>query len=617
MYGVCMMIYVFGDLRQLRSFELARPPLALADTKPKDLTVDPISVPPSPTTHRAHEKERRGSVFTIVKGLGSKNKSDDRISTGVKQQEETLPFRRESLIPVVTPAPLLQMPARPRKAHTTGTVSVRSKSRSPPQSPVEAGGEGEGKPVLRLDIWGGNAGTSTSGTNDVRQEDVQVPPKAVVRESGVVDAGPQIIISGEEENENEEDEEEYDEDEDDDYESCNSAGSDADDERGSSPYGHDEQRHRSRGRRRRARRHRPSPIVISDAFYDEHPSPEGPATAPAEWFEGTLERRAAQNPVPIPLTVHSDHPLWPDYSYHHEEHTTRQGQNETAVFIGPFLYDGSESGSSCSHNSASRSANLSGVREEDLERSASSPLTVDQVQAAQPMDEFSFDGLPARRPKLRVKVTSEEVIGISQLKEAKAEKLREQRRTDPSSVRVRGSGKRSPSLGSSVSTSTNGKPERWYWALVAWMQVKCQPKNMVDVIVEEEKESVEGLGKGKGRQTTEMTAAQRVMGEARRGENSAAEEVAMAPLSVALSEPAALPVVGSAEERERKKKGRPTWRAKLKKVYLSVPAFSAPLTPVLNPLVGRAQWEIVVRSAALSLVLSCVVVGGLLGAPET
>ena len=41
----------------------------------------------------------------------------------------------------------------------------------------------------------------------------------------------------------------------------------------------------------------------------------------------------------------------------------------------------------------------------------------------------------------------------------------------------------------------------------------------------------------------------------------------------------------------------------LRKMYLSVPAFAAPLTPVLNPLVGRAQWEIVVRSAAMAAVV--------------
>ena len=57
-------------------------------------------------------------------------------------------------------------------------------------------------------------------------------------------------------------------------------------------------------------------------------------------------------------------------------------------------------------------------------------------------------------------------------------------------------------------------------------------------------------------------------------------------------------------------------REGVKRVYLAVPAFASPLTPVLNPLVGRAQWEIVVRSAAMAFFLSCIVVGALLAVPE-
>jgi hypothetical protein len=37
---------------------------------------------------------------------------------------------------------------------------------------------------------------------------------------------------------------------------------------------------------------------------------------------------------------------------------------------------------------------------------------------------------------------------------------------------------------------------------------------------------------------------------------------------------------------------------------LSVPAFKSPLTPILNPVVTRAQWEIVVRSAAIAFLLT-------------
>lgn len=56
------------------------------------------------------------------------------------------------------------------------------------------------------------------------------------------------------------------------------------------------------------------------------------------------------------------------------------------------------------------------------------------------------------------------------------------------------------------------------------------------------------------------------------------------------------------------------WRERFKKVS-AVPAFASPLTPVLNPIVGRAQWEIVVRSAVMAMVISFVIVGVLLSVP--
>jgi hypothetical protein len=45
-----------------------------------------------------------------------------------------------------------------------------------------------------------------------------------------------------------------------------------------------------------------------------------------------------------------------------------------------------------------------------------------------------------------------------------------------------------------------------------------------------------------------------------------------------------------------------------------VPAFG-PLTKVLSPVISRAQWEIVVRSAFVALFLSLIIVGSLLAVP--
>ena len=72
--------------------------------------------------------------------------------------------------------------------------------------------------------------------------------------------------------------------------------------------------------------------------------------------------------------------------------------------------------------------------------------------------------------------------------------------------------------------------------------------------------------------------------------------------------------VGSAED-AHEAKGQP-WQVRLRRM-LEVPAFASPLTPVLNPVVTRGQWEIVVRSAVIALLCSTALVGGLVGVPVT
>ncbi len=55
-------------------------------------------------------------------------------------------------------------------------------------------------------------------------------------------------------------------------------------------------------------------------------------------------------------------------------------------------------------------------------------------------------------------------------------------------------------------------------------------------------------------------------------------------------------------------------RKQFKKVK-AVPAFASPLTKILSPVVVRTQWEIVVRSMFIALVLSSIIVGSLLAVP--
>ncbi|KAF9533262.1 hypothetical protein CPB83DRAFT_880369 [Crepidotus variabilis] len=51
------------------------------------------------------------------------------------------------------------------------------------------------------------------------------------------------------------------------------------------------------------------------------------------------------------------------------------------------------------------------------------------------------------------------------------------------------------------------------------------------------------------------------------------------------------------------------------KMISAVPPFAVPLTKILSPVIARGQWEIVVRSAAISFLVAWVVVGGLLAVP--
>lgn len=49
----------------------------------------------------------------------------------------------------------------------------------------------------------------------------------------------------------------------------------------------------------------------------------------------------------------------------------------------------------------------------------------------------------------------------------------------------------------------------------------------------------------------------------------------------------------------------------------AVPAFASPLTRVLNPIVVRGQWEIVVRSTIIAFLISWIILGSLLAVPDS
>lgn len=314
-------------------------------------------------------------------------------------------------------------------------------------------------------------------------------------------------------------------------------------------------------------------IEVSDAFYDEHPSPEGPATAPADWFTTTRPQQQREAGA---------HPLWPDY-----ERTEDGSANThtTAAFIGPYVYDGSES-----------DARAGGAA--DVEKPPS------DASACQPLAEFDFDGLPPRKP------STASVPPLSPRMSSFAERRdnthagEDERVGRPGPVpskaqakvqtEKRGKGARSPSpSGSSMNDSVKARRwwSWWWWSFVERVETMCSPENAVDAL---EKEDALRMKRGEAHREGPWTIS-----------------VRQYPPS---SSPANSPPVSAPQPYRSRPSGG--WREGLKRVYLAVPAFASPLTPVLNPLVGRAQWEIVVRSAAMALFLSCVVVGSLLAVPE-
>ena len=214
-----MMIYIFGDLRQLRSFELVRPPIS--DPQPH----------PSPS----------GSVTSLFQPRPAPN----------------------APIPIQFNAPF----RRPRRQSSLPEIS-----RPMPVKPVNLGGRttmSSEKPKLSI---------ITSRFSE--DSDVQMPQQVFARPDRTSQECDIEIASVQYTDEDE----------------AHDSGYEDGDERSE----------------QRAPVATPC-IEISEAFYDEHPAPEGPATA--------------SFPIGRP-------PLWPDYDSSDEGEVTA-----TAGFIHPFSYD--------------------------------------------------------------------------------------------------------------------------------------------------------------------------------------------------------------------------------------------------------------------------------------
>ncbi|KAH8104586.1 hypothetical protein BXZ70DRAFT_596887 [Cristinia sonorae] len=568
MYGVCMMIYIFGDLRQLRSFELVRPQIS----------------PPKPLSHSGREKKlAEGVVSAPMKPL-----------TRPPKARVTFTTPAPPIVPPTTPVLRID-PATPRGSDEDPNVTVRERTTvtlpipAVPRTPVRS------STFHRDDAASYSSYSYSSSESDSDSESSS--------------------SSSDSSNEQEEDSMKL--------------------------------RQSAQNQRRRPR------IIISDAFYDEHPSPEGPATATGEmWYVAANQTRGGVAEIAVSASRRGSlgvgagapapgmPPLWPDYEANAEEET-----NATAAFIKPFVYDfdNYRFGTAPYLYTPSRSYS------DDIEAQAQQ-----RVAELQPVDSFDFDALPPSRRNrpatwAGTRPTNtpgpnqhHDVVGIihsdnglsdcppppssssrkpcwsGQLRMKLGVEVVPPRRTDsegricekPRSVTPGQGTTYVPGDAGSDAGSVRGfRRWTWVWRWMGQAQARCSPGNAVEMHRKAEK--------------SEKAAAAAAAAAA--SNLSPPPPVTHTPSSspsprlfVPPHHPSQTPSVADPRDVQIETvcpvAKATAWRKRFRKVS-AVPAFASPLTPVLNPIVGRAQWEIVVRSAMMAAVISAVVVGALVSVP--
>ncbi|CAL1713112.1 unnamed protein product [Somion occarium] len=543
MYGVCMMIYVFGDLRQLRSFELSRPSGANRQSRSGEkeaVVVQPITRPPKvrlvdsrDRTERTVEKEK------IKEELKSRWSSD---TTGVQ-----------------SPAPLVIR----GQTRVDGQQSFVSRSRSSHSYSEDSDTESEGS----------NSDSESEASSSSEQH--------------------------------------------------SDSNSDTDSDSDSDPSTSSSLSAKPTHTARRPR------ILISDAFYDEHPSPEGFATSTG----GSL---AAPFVSEIPGGIAVRRGSLPGQGGGSQLRGGEDvgGATATASFIRGYIYDegeverlrgyrfGSHATSSHAHSyegddedDRSSSHGVGGDDEEDIEAQRQA-----RVAERQPVDEFDFDGLPPRMGPF----SSPSSIGsnsrsyyshsqypqypqypqYSQYSQYPEHAYQYQYQAEKNTTATAG--------GRGLPGEEDGKRHSLVvvvvWMLVSWIQVKCSPGNAAAHHLSHSHSSPSTFPKA--------------VFEEKLPQSPSEKQQHLMPFPNTTNTNTKLTPYGNNTQSAQPVNAKVTkpkvetmsWRESFRRVS-AVPAFASPLTPVLNPIVGRAQWEIVVRSAVISAVVCGSVVGALMGVP--
>lgn len=557
MFQVCMMIYIFGDLRQLRSFELLRPSIKV------------LNLPEEVAMEKTLGDDRRGSIRSSAT-MPLPKLHDGPPPSPVKSLQTARKFSVPSAFPLQTfsASRKMSMPltsAERSNAEARGGGLSRDeleRMRSDWNRPLTR------PPALRINTSptrtrqpGRDVGSRSESVDDHEPRDPGLesltPPPRVHLEDGDSESEDEGYTSSST------------------LSSISSVESDVGptDTRFSPHH-----QHRSR-RDRRRRQRRPPRIEISDAIIEEHPSPEGPATAPEVLWQ------SASNSAPT-RTVD---PFWPDYR---PPSVASDRDGQTAAFI-PQDLDNNE----VEEDARARAENLRRASQ-DVEKGVRSPSNQvhqgSSTAGAGPA--FDFDGLPLKRRLGRRGSAGQKVRWWTPWSTKRVD-VRSAAAPTPEPVAVLLSTPVAPTLRrapspssvSDVGSAIAGRGTTWivrtWWLLLERLQSRCSPDNAADVLKQPQNPD-------------------------------AASDAPRTPQATF-----AVPQVAQREHATptpttQRRSAKNMWRMGIRSGYLAAPAFAAPLTPVLDPLVGRAQWEIVVRSAVVSAVVSVLVVAGIVGIPE-
>ncbi|KAI8978676.1 hypothetical protein BD414DRAFT_421796 [Trametes punicea] len=538
MFGVCMMIYVFGDLRQLRSFELARFP--------------------EPDSAKAKSKEGLAMHKQTIRVLPKDQDMGDSDPTGLAPQPilgapPASVLNSHSLVASQSPVETSQAQASrppPPKLHIV-----------PPQpahihTPLHSSSLVYPSLARAQSLSSG----STSYSRRCGKRSSRRPCFAALSDQESDSEDDLYSTSGSE------------------YESDFSAGFETDassdashmsvtDEGVDMPGRKASNAAQNRRKARRRRRREPE-IHISDAFYDENPCPEGPATADPQ-------ERSGRNSV------------WGESS----EEDVPAG----ATFIHPFQWD--QDGKLCIH---------------DIESQAHC------AAEHQRMDAFDFDGLPPRPVR---HVRAEAVLSPSS-----PTNLAPAFPVSPTTTPVPGISEKSSHVHfaadveigrehlvtrrSEAEQDTDGGRFRRFLGLI---QQKCGPRNVVRQLLGGQTTSLSHMSEDEKFQEPRTPVSSGPLSPSSTLNpqsppwSTASHTAPPSPTSTITMGPALMAT---------RAQPKATWKTRLRRM-LQVPAFASPLTPVLNPVVTRGQWEIVVRSAMIAFVVSAAVVGALVAVPET